>query len=115
MDLTDGREHHYLSGGIYNVFAWVNENEPGYVYLRVFSVDTGERLSERDITQDSNELIGWSEDPGMLFFYNSEVMVGEGGFDTHYDARFELWFHPSDGGPERKLLETTRNITGWNR
>ncbi len=118
--LTNWREDYEperdnLSGGGYDIFAWVNPGEPGYVYLKVFSLETEERLSEDDVTPESNELIGWSKDPDTLFFYNSHIMVYEGGFDTHYDARFELWFHPSDSGPEKKLVETTRNITGWER
>ena len=32
--------------------------------------------------------------------------------DLPLDARFELWLHPSDGGPGRKIIETTVRISG---
>jgi hypothetical protein len=40
-------------------------------------------------------------------------MVYEGDWDTFYPARFELWFVPSGGGPERKLVEKVFRICGW--
>lgn len=94
---------------------WVNPGGSGYVDLKVFRVDDGIRLSADRIAEPSNELTGWSEDVDTLFYYNSDVTVYEGDWDHHYDARFELWFHPSDGGPERKLVEVARAICGWER
>ncbi len=104
-----------VPGGIYDVCGWVNPQQPGKVYVKVFNAETDERLSQDRITRRSNEFTGWSEDPNVLFFCNSHISVYEGGFDTIYDARFELWFQPSAGGPERKLVEATRTISGWER
>jgi hypothetical protein len=104
-----------VPGGIYDVYGWVNPQQAGKVYLKVFNAETDERLSQDRITRRSNEFMGWSEDPNVLFFCNPHISVYEGGFDTIYDARFELWFQPSDGSSERKLVQTTRTISGWER
>ncbi|MCK4275844.1 MAG: hypothetical protein KAX78_04980, partial [Phycisphaerae bacterium] len=100
-------------GGIYDVCAWVNPGEKGLTYLKVFDVISGRRLSERQILSTSNEMIGWSDEADVQFYYNSHVYVYEGDWDHLYEARFELWFKPDTGQQERKLIQTTREIFGW--
>lgn len=108
--ITDGRQ-----GGIYEVYAQVNSMEAGYVYLRAFEATRGTPLSAGRLPARSLEYIGWSDDPGELFSYNSLITIYEGSWDVHYPARFELWFVPSSGGPERKLVEKIFRIEGWQR
>lgn len=99
--------------GIYNVYAWINPGKEGYIYLKVFNADTNERLSEESISESSEEYIGWSDDPSVLFFSHSLITIYEGDWEDFYDAKFELWFHPEDGSAEAKLLETTFKVCGW--
>ena len=102
-------------GGIYQVYARINSGAAGRVYLKVFEATRNTRLSAGRIAECSLEYTGWSDDPQEQFFYNTEITVYEGDWGVHYPARFELWFVPQDGGPERKLLEKIFKIEGWQR
>ncbi|MHC4982855.1 MAG: hypothetical protein ACYTF6_06765 [Planctomycetota bacterium] len=104
-----------IQPGIYDVSAWVNPGAEGEVFLKVFDAGTGQRLSEDRITGRSKERIGWSKDPGVLFLYNANITVYEGDWDHSYDARFELWFKDAETGKEKKLIDKTRTIHGWER
>jgi hypothetical protein len=87
----------------------------GHVYLKVFNKNTGERLSEDRLFIKSNERIGFSTNTKENFFYNSNITIYEGDWSHFYEARFELWFVPDGGGKEKKIVETTRKICGWQR
>ncbi len=104
-----------FQGGIFDVYAWINPRASGYVYLKAFDVEKGTKLSEVRLTSSSKEYTGWSNDTKELFYYNTHVSIYEGDWSYKYDARFELWFHPDDATPEKKLLEQTRQISGWQR
>jgi len=93
--------------GAYDVVAWANPGKDGYVYLRVFNADTGAELSSSDAFVGPSEFVGWSDDPQTLFRYDSMVALHSvEGEARQFAARIELWLHPSDGGPEEKLVET---------
>ena len=104
-----------MQGGIYQVYARINPGTAGRVYLKVFEATRNTRLSAGRIAECSLEYTGWSDDPQEQFFYNTEITVYEGDWGVYYPARFELWFMPQDGGPERKLLEKIFKIEGWQR
>lgn len=103
------------SGGVYQVFAYANPREAGQVYLKVFEATRNTRLSPERITERSQERIGWSANPRQRFFVNAKIMVYEGDWGVYYPARFELWFTPDSGKPDRKLVENTFKIEGWQR
>lgn len=103
-----------MQPGIFLVEAWVNPFESGELYLKVFNTSTGKRLSEDKITSNSTRLVSWNDDPKTLFPYNSVITVYEGDWDHEYEADFELW-HTNSKGKEKKLLEITRIINGWQR
>ena len=94
----------------YSAYAWVNSGAQGHVYLKVFNLATKKYLSEKQTGWPIKEYIGWSKNQGSLFLYNNRIGVRSETLVLPFDARFELWFHPDDGSPERKLLETTRKI-----
>ena len=98
---------------MYDAHGWINPGKAGFVYLKVFNVQTGARLSQDDIRKDSNELTGWSPDSTELFYYNTGILIAEGDPGRSYSARFELWFHPDDGTAEIKLVETTRKVRAF--
>lgn len=104
-----------MQGGIYVAYGYVNPSEQGHVYLKAFEATTNQRLSAGRISERSTEHVGWSDDPDEMFFYNTEVTVYEGSWGVYYPARFELWFVPVSGGPERKLVEKIFMIEGWQR
>jgi protocatechuate 3,4-dioxygenase beta subunit len=90
--------------GVYRGQAWINPGQQGYVYLRVLNADTREYLSERLIGSPLKEYVGFSKDPTTLFLHKCCLYLREDLFERSFNADFELWFHPSDGGPERKLV-----------
>jgi len=93
----------------------VNPGEPGRIYLKAFEVTRGTPLSVSELEEYSNEYVGWSGDPRQQFFSNTFIMIDEGDWEKPYAARFEVWFVPDSGKPERKLLENTFRIEGWQR
>ncbi len=103
------------SNGIYDVYIRANPGERGMVYLKAFEVTKNTPLSEDDLKQDSSEWIGWSDNNQEQFLSNSHIMIYEGDWEQYYAARFEVWFAPASGGPERKLLERVFKIDGWQR
>lgn len=104
-----------MQGGIYFVYAHVNPGEPGYAYLKVFEATKNTPLSASRMPERSTEFIGWSDKTNDQFLYNSEITVYEGDWEVYYPARFELWFVPDSGKPERKLIEKIFKIEGWQR
>lgn len=104
-----------LQGGIYFIYAYLNPGEPGRVYAKAFEATQNTPLSPDRMAGRSTEYTGWSSDSEEKFFYNTQVTVYEGDWGNFYPARFELWFSPSSGGPERKLIEKTFKIEGWQR
>lgn len=101
--------------GIYDSEIWVNPGEPGMIYLKAFEITREYRLSADRLVEESNEWVGWSDDPRELFFSNTHFMIGEGDWGKPYAVRFEVWFVPDSGGPERKLLEKIFKVEGWMR
>lgn len=47
--------------------------------------------------------------------FECEMTIYEGGWGIYYPARFELWFAPDSGKPERKLAERIFRVEGWER
>lgn len=99
----------------YHVYAYASPGEAGRTYLRVFEATQNIRLSEERITRKSLEYVGWSDDPTEAFLYHSLITVYEGDSYVYYPARFELWFAPASGDPERKLMEKIFKIAGFER
>ncbi len=104
-----------FQGGIYDTIIRANPGEPGRVYLKAFEVTQGTPLSASRLERDSTEWIGWSENPDEQFLSNTHVTIYEGDWEKYYAARFEVWFVPDSGAPERKLLEKNFKIEGWQR
>jgi hypothetical protein len=101
--------------GMYDSYIWVNPGEPGMAYLKAFEITRDYQLTTTRLPERSNEWIGWSDDPDELCFSNTHFTIYEGDWDKPYAARFELWFVPDSGSPERRLLEKNFKIEGWMR
>lgn len=110
LDLRNG-----MQGGIYEATVRANPGEPGRIYLKAFEATKEIPLSDSRLKNDSTERIGWSDDPAEQFLSNAHVMIHEGDWDKYYAARFEVWFIPDSGAPQRKLLERNFKIEGWQR
>lgn len=101
--------------GIYETAIWINPGEPGMIYLKAFEVSRGTALSGGRLKECSNEWVGWSDDPAEQFYSNANFTIYEGDWGKPYAARFEVWFTPDSGGPDRKLAERVFRIEGWQR
>jgi hypothetical protein len=85
--------------GAYHLYGYVNPGEAGYVYARALD-SAGAVLSRVDAGLQTQEYVGWSQQPQQQFFFNSQLRLPA---KSPAPARLELWFHPEQG-PERKLL-----------
>lgn len=101
--------------GLYDAYVWINPGEPGMVYLQAYEATQGTPLSANRLKESSNEWVGWSDNPEELFLSNTHFSIYEGDWGKPYAARFEVWFVPDSGAPERKLLEKVFKIEGWQR
>jgi hypothetical protein len=101
--------------GIYDSYVWANPGEPGMTYLKAFEITREYQLSSTRLPERSNEWIGWSDDPDELFLSNTQFTIYEGDWGQPYAARFEVWFVPDSGAPERKLIQRNFKIEGWMR
>lgn len=119
--------------GMYNADVWCNPGEPGFIYLKAFEITQGTPLSGNDfkslmrkywltaktslvvdsLEDETNVKTGYSKDPSELFFAPMRFTIYEGNWGRCYGARFEVWFKPDSGQPERKLLEKNFEIGGW--
>lgn len=100
--------------GKYIVQAGLKVDTEGVVYTKVFDTKTNERISAGRITPKTIREIGWSKNGQTIFPYESELTVYVGDWDHQYEARFELWFRGKNG-VEKKLVEKSRLINGWQR
>jgi len=115
---TTGEPFRLLEGmqpGIYGVAYSLNPGEPGVVYLKAFEISKGTALSEDSLAGASETRMTWSADSSERFGAKSGFKIYEGDWGKPYAARFEVWFKPDSGGPERKLAERIFKIEGWQR
>lgn len=101
-----------FQGGIYDADIWCNPGEPGLLYLKAFEITRETRLSERRMPKVK---AGYSSDPSEMFLKEIDFTIYEGNWGQYYGARFEVWFKPDSGQPDRKLLEKNFKIEGWMR
>jgi hypothetical protein len=102
-----------MQPGIYSAEIRGNPGEPGRVYLKAFEITKGTQLSRKKLEERACEFVGWSKTPGELFLSEVQFTIYEGDWGQYYGARFEVWFDPESGGPERKLIESNWKIEGW--
>lgn len=114
----DGQPFRLLTGmqpGIYGVVYSLNPGEPGSVYLKAFEVTKGTPLSVDRLEMASKTRMTWSTKPSERFGAKAGFTIYEGDWGKPYAARFEVWFTPDSGKPERKLAERIFKIEGWQR
>jgi hypothetical protein len=114
----DGQPFRLVTGGqpgIYVVVYSLNPGERGSVYLKAFEVTQGTPLSVDRLKSKSETRMGWSTDLTESFDAGAEFTIYEGDWGKPYAARFEVWFKPDSGKPERRLAERIFKIEGWQR
>ena len=103
IDIQESPERRYFT-----INAWINPQKSGYVYLKLFDNITNKQQSAHTIKFTTNEFIGYSSNQNELFSYNCSVSDYDDEWDKFNEARFEIWFHPNDGGQEVKLIEAIK-------
>ena len=98
--------------GTYRARIRCNPGTPGRVYLKAFEITRSYPLSADSLKTETNEWVGWSNDPQDQFLSETHFMIHEGDLGKSYGARFEVWFQPDGGAPERKLIERNFKIEG---
>jgi len=53
--------------------------------------------------------------PSAVATFPGETSFARSSSLTQHAARFEVWFEPDNGDPERKLAERIYKIEGWQR
>ncbi len=105
-----------MQPGIYKVAAYANPGQEGFAYLKGFELKNNTPIIIGHNLEDTKQYMGWSNQPGKNFLYHRQCSVYTGGWSSKYPARIELWFHPKNTSkPERKLVEATYMINGWER
>jgi len=104
-----------MQPGIYLVAYSLNPGEPGSVYLKAFEVTQGTPLSVDRLAARSRTRMTWSTNSSERFGAKAEFTIYEGDWGKPYAARFEVWFTPDSGKPDRKLAERIFKIEGWQR
>jgi len=104
-----------MQPGIYRVAYLLNPGESGAVYLRAFEVTKETPLSVNRLEEASKTRMTWSADSAERFGAKAGFTIYEGDWGQPYAARFEVWFQPDSGKPERKLAERVFKIEGWQR
>ena len=109
--------------GLYSYSIWTKRIDSGFCYLKAYEVTHNDPLSFDRLKERSKIKVYNSSDTISKFRitaeenYSSENIftIYEGDWGKPYAARFELWFVPSNGGQERKLVEKNFKIEGWMR
>lgn len=101
--------------GRYRLETWVNPGEKGKIRLKGFEVTKDMPLTIRGNGTFRAEYTGWSEDPEEKFYANFRFNFHEYSETNDFAARFEVWFTPASGGPERKLVERVFRVKGGGR
>lgn len=94
--------------------AWVNPGEPGHVVLRAYEVTTGKCAFSREIELKAASENAWSvaKTEKFLYYHPHSYAFLRGRENVFYAVRFEVWFKPSSGRPERKLIERVYRVCG---
>ena len=101
--------------GRYRLETWVNPGEKGKIRLKGFEVTKEIPLTVRGRGTFRAEHIGWSEDPEEKFYASFAFGFYEYSETNDFAVRFEVWFVPANGGPERKLVERVFRVKGKER
>lgn len=99
--------------GIYDYYFWHRPKTLGTLYLKAFEVTQNLELSTERLQMHSEVEIKQLNETVELF--TNGFTIYEGDWGQPYGARFEVWFKPDNGEPERKLTEKNYIIEGWMR
>lgn len=99
--------------GLYEYDVWLGNIESGTVHLKVYEVTQNDALSTTSLREASSIEVYNSTDSIVRFSTNEHFTIYEGDWGKPYAARFEVWYHPINGGNKKMLLTKNYKIEGW--
>lgn len=99
----------------YQADVWLADERQGVVWLKVYEVSTGDRLSEDSTTEATRTRVEAVSDGEPASVRRVEIgvfTIYEGDPGEFYFARFEVWFE-SDGGELVLLDDAVVRVQGW--
>ena len=112
---TDFELYNSFQPGLYEFDFWSSKIEKGVIYIKAFEVTQEYPLSTDRLPERSSVRVQNETDSIIRFSTKSHFTIYEGDWGKPYAARFEVWFKPDNGGKEKKLIEKTYKIEGWQR
>lgn len=110
---TDFQLYTTLQSGVYTYIFWTSKIDSGKVYLKAYEITREYALSADNVASASTANVYNAADSIIKISPMTVFSINEGDQDKAYAARFELWFKPADGSPEKKLLQKNYIITGF--
>ncbi len=125
-----GGIYYYLTDYQPNNLQMGNVQDTGYIYLKVYEINSNDRLSKASIDYDSRIEIKQSEDVSNS---NSSIdtdntnklrfarfTIHEGSWGDYYGVRIEMWYQPTDNQGQKtkaeyKISEDNYIVEGWMR
>ncbi|KAA2239047.1 hypothetical protein F0L74_22820 [Chitinophaga agrisoli] len=105
-----------IQPGIFEYDCWLKNTGRGHVFLKAYEVTHNDALSVETLRSRSSITIDSAAGEHYTRYETTgDFTIYEGDWGKPYAARFEVWFDPADGGPERKLMEKVYKIEGWMR
>lgn len=108
------RIHYEFQPGIYEYQYFSTVLPDGYIYLKCFEATENIPLSEDRLPKRSKTQVNAHRDFGPVGGYN-DFTIYEGDWGDYYAVRVEVWHHDSVTGHERRLIEKTYRMQGWQR
>lgn len=101
--------------GLYEYDFWINSNQSGTIFLKVFEITQEVQLSSSSVRERSSLRINNTNGLVKKFSTTDDFTIYEGDWGKPYGARFEIWFKPDNEKAEKKLMEKNYIIEGWMR
>ncbi|MEO5990661.1 MAG: hypothetical protein ABIP68_03415 [Ferruginibacter sp.] len=125
LDTTpDFQLYNSFQPGLYSYSIWTKRIDSGYCYLKAYEVTHNDTLSVDRLKERSRIEVFNPSDTLKRFEMNNDndnynvkrsFTIYEGDWGKPYAAKFEVWYVPTNGGQERKLIEKNFKIEGWMR
>jgi hypothetical protein len=101
--------------GLYEFDFWINSNQSGTIFLKVFEITQEVQLSSSSVRERSSLRINNTNGLVEKFSATDDFTIYEGDWGKPYGARFKIWFKPDNEKAEKKLMEKNYIIEGWMR
>ena len=116
VDSLDADSYLQLWGdyGCYEYDFYYGALPAGEIFLRCYEATKNIPLSEDGLPESSKVRIDSTHSFSKLAD-KARFKIYEGEFGDYYAARVEVWYRNAATGKEKKLMEKTYRVDGWQR